>query len=78
MWQLRYLKAKLEALGLSSVNSLSIPVNFPGISDSPLKFYWERDLSVMLARSNTLASKNNYESYEKFISSLLGLIKSGD
>ncbi|CAA6807082.1 MAG: Unknown protein [uncultured Thiotrichaceae bacterium] len=77
VWQLRYLKVGLNSQGMSSVNSLSIPVNFPGASDSPLKFYWERDLPVMLVRSNALKIKNSYDSYSKFISALFGLIKNG-
>lgn len=77
VWQLRYLKAGLKAQGMSSVNSLNIPVNFPGASDSPLKFYWERDLPVMLVRSNTLKIENSYESYSNFIAALFGFIKNG-
>lgn len=77
VWQLRFLKAQLAEQGMGSVNSLSIPVNFPGADDSPLKFYWERDLSVLLARSNILSANNDYESYINFISSLFGLIKQG-
>nr|CAA6828709.1 MAG: Unknown protein [uncultured Thiotrichaceae bacterium] len=78
VWQLRGLKSALKAQGMSSINSLSIPVNFPGASDSPLKFYWERDFSVMLVRPNALKIKNNYGSYIKLISALFGLIKGGD
>lgn len=78
VWQLRFLKGRLTKLGLESVNSLNIPVNFPGADDSPLKFYWERDLAVLLARSNILAANNDYDSYVNFISSLFGLIKGAD
>ncbi|MEZ5536964.1 MAG: hypothetical protein R3F02_15245 [Thiolinea sp.] len=74
--QLRFLKGELEKQGLHSINSLSIPVNFSGTDESPLKFYWERDLSVLLARSNML-SADDYELYINFISSLFGLIKEG-
>lgn len=77
VWQLRYLKAGLKAQGMPSVNSLSIPANFPGASDSPLKFYWERDLPVMLVRSNALKIKSSYGAYSNFISALFGLIKNG-
>lgn len=78
VWQLRGLKKQLGGQGMDSVNSLSIPVNFPGMEDSPLKFYWDRDLSVLLARSNILAANNDYGSYINFISALFGFIKKGE
>ncbi len=78
VWQLRALKKRLNGQGMGSVNSLSIPVNFPGVAESPLKFYWDRDLSVLLARSNILATNNDYSSYVNFISALFGFIKQSE
>ncbi|MGB0846914.1 MAG: hypothetical protein ACPGSM_09310, partial [Thiolinea sp.] len=75
--RLRDLKSKLHHYGLNSVNSLNIPVSFPGMGDSPMKYYWDRDLSVFLVRPDILINDKDFYGHANFISAWFGLLQKG-
>ena len=75
--RLRALKSKFHQAGLSSVNSLNIPVSFPGIGASPLKYYWDENLSVFLVRPDILINDKDFRGHANFISAWFGVLKSG-
>ncbi|HMT91827.1 hypothetical protein [uncultured Thiothrix sp.] len=74
---LRKLKAGLYQAGLSGLDSISIPVNFPNTRPAPLKAYWDNRLAVMLVRPNILLHDKNYAGHVRFISALHTLVKKG-
>ncbi|TXH67550.1 MAG: hypothetical protein E6Q83_17325 [Thiothrix sp.] len=74
---LRQLKTSLYQAGLSDLNSISIPVNFPNTRPAPLKAYWDNRLSAMLVRPNILLHDKNYTGHVRFISALHTLVKNG-
>lgn len=74
---IRGLKHSLRSFGLSDVQSLTIPVNFPDMKASPLKFYWDAGQPAMLMRPNILLHDKNYDGHVRFISALFGVVKTG-
>lgn len=74
---LRKLKAGLYQAGLSDLDSISIPVNFPNTRPAPLKAYWDNRLAALLIRPNILLHDKNYAGHVRFISALHTLVKKG-
>lgn len=74
---LRKLKASLYQVGLSDLDSISIPVNFPNTRPAPLKAYWDNRLAALLIRPNILLHDKNYAGHVRFISALHTLVKKG-
>ncbi len=75
--QIRMLKARFQQLGIANVHSLNIPVSFPGISDSPLKYYWDRDLPMVLMRPDVLINDKDFYGHAGFISAWYALLSQG-
>ena len=75
--KIRTLKERFKQLGIGSVHSLNIPVSFPGIADSPLKYYWDRDLSVLLMRPDVLINDKDFYGHAGFITAWYGLLQQG-
>lgn len=75
--RIRGLKAKFHQLGIGSVHSLNIPVSFPGIDESPLKYYWDRDLTMFLVRPDMLINDKDFYGHSNFITAWFGLLRQG-
>ena len=73
--RVRNLKYALRAAGFGSVGSLSIPVSFPDMPPSLLKFYWDQDLPAVLVKPGILVNDQDFSGHARFISAFYRLLK---